>query len=410
MSAAFTQSLNTGLMNNCCRLLAWMSLQKLFRATRVTKFTTLTSQKPVLVIRLEDLDRIGGLALQEFLGLDNIELINTNIGEEKEYADLYRLFKRKPLPDDYLQEIYNTRYARTFYTETEIAKFLVKWQKTREHESLELPLQHDPIIVYQMGKVGSKTVEQSLIYYYESRGMRVEIYHTHFLNCLEEMEKNAIESGISRQGIQKIREAQEIRRKMQEDLLQHWRVISLVRDPVARNIAAFFQSLSVNQFVPDWKERYRRGQLDIKELQDKFLGLGDEYHQHPASWFDLQLKPVFDIDVFTDEFPFQAGYKIYESTGHTRLLVIRMENINDCIGRAMQEYLGLNEFKIFNSNLSIEKDYADVYKKFKSLSLPKQYLDTVYDTKFARYFYSDNEINNLKTYWMTVSKVSSPII
>jgi len=362
------------------------------------------SKMPVLVIRWEDLERIGGLALQEFLGLGNIELIDGYTGGEEESADLYRLFKQNGLPDRYLQEVYSTKYVKTFYTETEIARFCVNWQGARKAEDRDLTLQQDPIIVYQMGKVGSKSIEQSLLYYYQSRGTEIDIFHAHFLNHLDQMEKAALERGASDQGMLKIREAQEIRRRIQEDPRQQWRLISLVRDPVARNIASFFQSLSLNELLPDWKERYRRGQLEIQELQDTFLELGDEHSQYAANWFDSQLKPVFGIDVFADAFPYQTGFKIYESAGHTRLLVIRMENIKDRIGQAMQEFLGLTNFTILNSNLGTEKDYAAVYQTFKSLPLPARYLDKIYNTNFARYFYSEKELNNFKDYWLAGSK------
>ncbi|MEW6287168.1 MAG: putative capsular polysaccharide synthesis family protein [Chloroflexota bacterium] len=354
------------------------------------------SRTPVLLIRLEDLDRVGALAMYDFLGLKDFELFNTNIGDEKDYAELYRLFKQQPLPDSYVREMYSTKYAQTFYTEADIAGFTLKWQGAR---TLSRPPAEQPaVIVYQMGKVGSKTVEHSLRYYYQKRGMDVEIYHAHFLNYLEEMEGNALKQKISKQGLQHIRDMMTLKKKIESAPNRRWKLISLVRDPVARNIASFFQALSLNQFVPDWKARYQTGDLPVEELLEKFLSLGDDYHDYPATWFDAQLKPVFGIDVYEKPFPHEKGYEIYENE-RFELLVIRMEDLNRCGVEAIGRFLDINGFEIMNSNTSEEKDYMELYKSFKALPLPEKYVDQLYKSSFAQHFYSDSELSNFKKQW-----------
>ncbi|MBI4762490.1 MAG: putative capsular polysaccharide synthesis family protein [Chloroflexota bacterium] len=362
------------------------------------KIYNANSRMPVLLIRLEDLNRVGALALQEFLGLKDIELVSTNIGEEKEYAELYRLFKQNPLPKDYINEMYSSRCAQTFYTPADIAGFTLKWSGPKGGHAAS-DTEHPPVIVYQMGKVGSKTIEHSLRYYYQSRGMDVEVYHAHFLNYLDEMEQNGRKNKISRQGLQHIHEMMALKKKIDSDPNRKWRLISLVRDPVARNIASFFQALSVNQFIPDWKERYQKGDLKVEELLEKFLSLGDDYHNYPATWFDSQLKPVFGIDVFETPFPHQTGYKIYPATGNSRLLVMRAEDLSRCASQAMFEYLGLENFTLLNSNTSDEKDYVDVYNEFKKLPLPLEYVNKIYGTKYAQHFYSAAELDAFRRKW-----------
>jgi hypothetical protein len=365
------------------------------------KIYNLNSRAPVLLIRLEDLNRIGALAMYEFLGLEDFEIFSTNIGDEKEYAELYRLFKTHPLPHEYVREMYSTKYAQTFYTKSEIERFTLKWMGASK------PIHHpdEPlsIIVYQMGKVGSKTIEHSLRHYCQSRGMNVDVYHAHFLNYLEEMENNALQQKISKYSVQYIHEMMALREKILHEPHRKWRLISLVRDPVARNIAAFFQGLSVNQFIPDWKIRYQQGVLKVEELLEKFLSLGDDYRNHPATWFDTQLKPVFGIDVFETPFPYQKGYQIYQSARNASLLVIRLEDLNSCASRAMLDYLGWEDFTLLNSNQSQEKDYVNLYNEFKHLPLPSEYVDKVYDTKYAKHFYSESELKTFREKWTTGS-------
>jgi len=357
------------------------------------------SKTPVLLIRLEDLNRVGSLAMKEFLDLDNFELYNVNIGEEKEYAELYRLFKQNPLPIEYIQAMYNTKYAQTFYTDSDIAEFSIKWEGDKKNSSLVSGIKYDPIIVYQMGKVGSKTVEHSLRHFYQSQGIDVEIYHAHFLNYLKEMEKSAIKRRNSKQGIQHIHEMMALKKEYDGSTSRKWKLISLVRDPVARNIASFFQGLSVNQFIPNWKSEYKKGNLGVKELQEKFLSLGDDYHSYPAHWFDTQLMPIFKIDVYDKPFPFEQGFKIYNGNARADLLVIRMEDLNRCSAQAMYDYLNIVNFKLLISNISEEKDYQELYNSFKKQPLPAEYVENIYTTKYAHQFYDQKELVFLKQRW-----------
>lgn len=81
----------------------------------------------LIIIRLEDLNRVAEQAFDEFLGLKNFKVVNANIGEEKPYAELYNEFKKHPLPVDYIDRGYGSRFANHFYTRDEIAAFRKRW-------------------------------------------------------------------------------------------------------------------------------------------------------------------------------------------------------------------------------------------------------------------------------------------
>lgn len=85
----------------------------------------------VLLIRLEDLDRCARDAFDRFLGLDTFDLIPDNVGTEKYYAAGYRRFLEKIVfPDSYLEKLYNSVYARHFYTSDELDAFETQWRRT----------------------------------------------------------------------------------------------------------------------------------------------------------------------------------------------------------------------------------------------------------------------------------------
>lgn len=83
----------------------------------------------LIIIRLEDLNRVAEQAFDEFLGLKNFKVVNANIGKEKPYAELYNEFKKHPLPVDYIDQGYGSRFANHFYTRDEIAAFRKHWAR-----------------------------------------------------------------------------------------------------------------------------------------------------------------------------------------------------------------------------------------------------------------------------------------
>ena len=206
----------------------------------------------------------------------------------------------------------------------------------------------DPIIVHQMGKVGSKTVELSLRKAYEAAGIRVPIYHTHILNDFAEVRQYVLQEQHrqnSADPLATLEHGESVRKQIDENPAQHWNIISLVRDPISRNISAFFESL--RDHIPDWRERYAQGTLTLYEVQALFLKSSSAYEK-PDVWFDSQVKsiPAFGIDVYATPFPHEIGYKIYPGAAQANLLLIRLENLKECAERAMQEFLGLKNFSL----------------------------------------------------------------
>ena len=75
----------------------------------------------LLVIRMEDLERVGSRAVQEFLGIPMIHLESANQSEEKSYSEIYRVFlDTVELPASYYDEMHSLKYSRHFYTPVEL--------------------------------------------------------------------------------------------------------------------------------------------------------------------------------------------------------------------------------------------------------------------------------------------------
>lgn len=82
----------------------------------------------LLLLRLEDLSRVGEQALGEFLGLKNVHLVNANQGKQKPYQQAYRqVVDKLRFSVTTLEAIYNTRYTHHFYSSAEIETFKEHW-------------------------------------------------------------------------------------------------------------------------------------------------------------------------------------------------------------------------------------------------------------------------------------------
>jgi lipopolysaccharide biosynthesis protein/ubiquinone/menaquinone biosynthesis C-methylase UbiE len=278
--------------------------------------------------------------------------------------------------------------------------------KAQEDEPPTQEINQAPLIIYQMGKVGSVSVIQSLHKAYQDLSLPIPIHHVHVMEDLDRMEAAIRQERKDPAGtLGAIEAGRKLRQQIDSNPNKYWKIISLVREPVARNVATFFQNL--REFVPDWEARSAAGELQPEYLQGIFIGI-DSIHYAPERWFDAQLKPVFDIDVFASPFPTECGYKIYWSKPLTPLLVIRLEDLNRCAGEAMKEFLGLDPFEVINQNVGDEKPYGGLYKSFKALPLPETYITRMYTSKYARHFYSPEEIIRFSKKWSGLEEPNNP--
>jgi hypothetical protein len=251
-------------------------------------------------------------------------------------------------------------------------------------------------MIYQMAKVGSRSVLFSLeLAYRRHRLPNVPIHHVHNLANLDVHDRRANRRGNA-EDIQIVQEYRHLRQEFDQDPARHWNVISLVRDPVARNVGAFFHKL--DQYVPDWKKRWGEGALSMDEVIQLFIG-ANEIHQTANKWFDVEFKSVLGIDVYAVPFEKEVGYQVYANKPRVDLLLIRLEDLNRVAEPVMEKFLGFHDFKLYPSNIGDEKDYAEVYRAFKSTPLPPAYVEATYQTRFARHFYSDAEIQSFTRKW-----------
>jgi hypothetical protein len=82
----------------------------------------------LLVIRLEDLNRVAAPAMREFLAIPDFRLVPANSGENRTYGALYKQFLASlTLPPSYIATTNGTTYARHFYSDRELAASVARF-------------------------------------------------------------------------------------------------------------------------------------------------------------------------------------------------------------------------------------------------------------------------------------------
>lgn len=84
----------------------------------------------LLLIRLEDLNRVAKVAFREAFHLPHLQLARANVGAEKDYQEIYHAFReRAQLPQTYLDAMITSRYARHFYSAAELERDRAAWTR-----------------------------------------------------------------------------------------------------------------------------------------------------------------------------------------------------------------------------------------------------------------------------------------
>jgi hypothetical protein len=245
-----------------------------------------------------------------------------------------------------------------------------------------------PLAVFSMAKTGSSSVAAAL----REAGIGA-VHHVHDLDPVFLAEEEAGYRWTGRPW--RIWDAQALLRHppTSED---PWRVVSMVRDPIAQSVSAFFQ--------PGVRLGYVHPGATVEELRARF---GDRLDRLPLHWFESHLLPTLGIDVYATPFDPGAGYQIID-TPSVRLLLLRCEDLARAPG-ALAELVGAPApLSVSELNRGAAKGYAELYRSFTaSLRPTAAQLDHAYGSRLVRHFYSAEEIDGFRALWSRDGDVAS---
>jgi hypothetical protein len=354
----------------------------------------------VLLLRYEASRKAKNGILSSFLGLSG----ETNFVQDKrppyEYSRAYSAaLKRIVVPEELVKEVSTSTLAGHFFSPEEMNRLTAAWGARPRRTVRELvrgdndDWRPEAVVVHQMGKVGSSSIFQSLVEH-----SPWPVYHTHVLNTKRHYfyEENPKPPKGRTENPAHIQMAVEVF----HDYLIPRRplaVISLVREPIARNVSAFFQNL---QRFPGL-EIAGNDQHSLPELPVYVRRFKEEFtHDAPLEWFDKQMKEPFGVDVYAFPFDPKRGYVLLECYPH-RFLIMRAELDDDEKERVIRRLLKLDAFVLERANVSEVKPYGRVYASFKnSIDLSPHYVDKFMNSVYARHFYTEQERESFRRYWL----------
>lgn len=250
-----------------------------------------------------------------------------------------------------------------------------------------------PVLIYQMGKVGSSSVYAS----FPIQEYPLAI-HTHHLN--EEGINRVIED-LQQKNIPVQRHYYFSRAVCRRVLKrnQPYKVITLVREPISRTISGFFQAFEMVVGVP-----YTESKHSIDDLYKIFM----EYENYLSrrTWFENEFYASLGVDIYDQPFPQDAGYTHF-ANGKGEILLMKVELDNATKETVIADFLGVPEFKLAQANVGANKVYAETYRQFKAdIVLPESYIDDVLSSRYAQHFYSPEERNAIRKKWLKPQQAS----
>ncbi|HVF41914.1 MAG TPA: putative capsular polysaccharide synthesis family protein [Pyrinomonadaceae bacterium] len=248
-----------------------------------------------------------------------------------------------------------------------------------------------PVLVYTAPKVASTAVTVAL----QAAGQSV--FHVHMISA-DSMRRLA--ESMRRRGLNRMKRdalgLPDIGKALASELIgpRHpARIVSLVRDPVARNISFYFETLDIL-----WQTERAYEHVGVERLLAEYHERFG--HERGVDWFDNEFKPVLGIDVYDHPFPRDKGYQRIDS-GPYEVLIMRHDLDDRVKERCLAELVGVGSVSLKPANVGAQKPYADVYREFlRRVELPEDYVERMLGSKYARHFYGPEELARFRARWL----------
>jgi len=237
---------------------------------------------------------------------------------------------------------------------------------------------YSPILIYQVGKVGSTSLRFTLD--------KFKIENVHLHNLVENRGKY---KGLCEEII-----------AITNEQLHHFRtfllsrqvkIITLVRDPIGRELSQFMQGFYSEYIRHDINKELLEY---INEYLTTNLLLNEEFE-----WFNREIKEFTGVDIYSYPFDKEKGYTIIKKNNF-EILVLKMEQMNQN-EKIIGEFVGIEDFKLINSNVGLEKYYRYIYQGLKKdFRISKDVIKKVYmENSCLDHFYTLEEKQSFIRKW-----------
>ncbi len=228
------------------------------------------------------------------------------------------------------------------------------------------------VVVYTMGKVGSSTISTSL----KKAGFTCLDIHFWAQDRILASLKNSVEDPdieiIPEHIIDSILAQNALQRQ------GRLKIVSLIRNPIMRNISAVFQNMPQSAAGDDERMMERLRNYAVRT---------------PDHWFEADFIPTTGIDIFSAPVDRDADHYRY-STAEFDILLMKLEAPDERKAALLEDFMG-QTIELVRANEAGKKWYYDIYRKiienpslvrptFVQECLSLQYYKTFYTEEDAR--------------------------
>ncbi|MCS3668072.1 hypothetical protein GGP77_002315 [Salinibacter ruber] len=167
------------------------------------------------------------------------------------------------------------------------------------------------------------------------------------------------------------------------------KIITLVRDPIARFISAQFQTLDHEPIPPaDAGAAVRQLRETIRSDPETVL----------FRWFKREMEPLLGVNPIDEPFDREEGYGVIEAP-RADVLVLKLERLSELIPTVVSSFVG-KELSVVRANEGQEKDYADYYNEvLGQFHLSEETCRRIYGHEHVKNFYTTDEIKDFTEKW-----------
>lgn len=246
-----------------------------------------------------------------------------------------------------------------------------------------------PILVYTMAKVGSMSV-----YYSIRKQTNYSCFHIHTLNLEEDLHNQEI---CLKNGL--IPDSRTPIHFIQRKILKPKKVvkfITLYRNPIDRNISAFFDAFEL--YVGTSIENYK-GEIEqlIQIYHEKMP------HNYAVEWFNQVFERDLGINIYDYDFNPEIGFQTLVKDNYM-ILVLSSALDNSVKEEQIGQFINQQPFYITDVNVTASKYYkAKLYNEFKStIKFSQSYLDTLLQSSYSQHFFTNEEIEASYKRWLEI--------
>ena len=253
-----------------------------------------------------------------------------------------------------------------------------------------------PVIILTPGKVGS-----SSIYYTLKKVIHNKIFHIHYISKSGIKKSQISHMNSDRKSLPLHLIVSDLLSKKLKKYNGVINIITVVREPISREISSYFQNTEFYRNTVESKDLEVNKVKSLEILNNIFK---DNICSNLENWFNDEILANFGVDVFSQSFDNEKGYIILNK-GQYRILLLKMETMNQVFSNAIKEFLKLKKgVPLKNSNIGFNKHYAQQYKEIKSeFKISKTVLSLIINSKYFNQFYNEEKIKILDK-WTNKSK------